>query len=121
MKAKDFETTKRVLKDSRDKNTYNFCECCLNANPEMKDGYTSCCNELSISKSEVLLSAKREDVQNFLERKWSISSHLQGTNRNNIVFKLEKKNKKFSINMNYDIDYIIERVSLETKGLRKDK
>lgn len=37
------------------------------------------------------------------------------------VLKLEKKKKEFAVNVNFDIDYIIERVSEETKGIRKEK
>lgn len=85
----------------------------------LKDGYTVCCDELSISKNEALLNAKREDIQDFLEIKWNISSYLSRASRHNVIFRIEKYNKEFSINMKYDIKFISERVSIETKGLKK--
>lgn len=40
-----------------------FCEICFAENPELdSDGYTECCNELSLNKKEAIITAKSRDI-----------------------------------------------------------
>lgn len=124
MKLKDFKITKQVITAAKKKGTYSFCECCLSTNPELDDGYTTCCNEPSIDKDTALMNAKTTDIQNFLSTKWKTRSFLSNNSSrkaNLITFVLENKNKSFDIYVDISEEDIIKNVLEATKGLKKDK
>ena len=120
MLKKHFLHTKalmKVLKSPKSKNA-TFCESCLGMNPEIEDGYTACCNERQVDKEEALGNAKQTDIQAFLDTKFECYSHGGGRRK---TFVLEKKDKEFTIDTQGDsIEYIIDTVKREIKGLRSD-
>lgn len=118
MKIKDFKLTKKVKQDSLKKTTHSFCELCFKANPNTEDGYTTCCNELSIDKDEAIKQAKSQDVFDYLANKFSVSSHGNSYLR---TFELSNKKVKFNVNLNNKEEDIIKIVLDNTKGLRKEK
>lgn len=120
MLQKHFTKTKRLLKllNSKKNRPTQFCEHCLCENPETTNGYTDCCNERTCDSYEALANAKREDVQRFLDSKFTVSSQLIG---NVILFELPKKKVGFSINLGRaPMEEIIREIKNNTKGLRKE-
>jgi hypothetical protein len=118
MKLKDFTTSKRVAKTGKNN---GFCECCLQPNPDTDDGYTTCCNECVVDSHSALKLAKQEDIMNFLNTKFNVSSHgdIRGYD-SKITFELTNKNKKFILDMDKSYDSLITDLKSNIKGLKRE-
>ena len=121
MKIKDFKITKQVKKDSLKKTTHSFCELCFRVNPNTEDGYTTCCNERSVSKSEALEMAKSQDVMNYLNTKFEVSISNANYSSSSAKVELPNKKKVFNLSMTKSEEDIAASVLENIKGLRKEK
>ena len=121
MKLKDFKNTKILKKEVIKKSFQGACECCFGVNPSMEDGYTICCNELRVDGSTIIKMAKQMDIRDYLATKFqrvSSSGNLSASNK--ATFELQTKNKKFDLYLNQNEESLIESLTKEIKGLRKD-
>jgi hypothetical protein len=123
----------RQLNKYKNKNVM-FCESCLCANPDMKQGYTECCNELRVTYPISLRLAKQNDILNALQTRYTassngdlrmyfnngINSNIKNSDNTYANFVLPNKNKTFKLNMEQTEKRLIECLSLEIKGLRKE-
>lgn len=118
MKLKDFTTSKRVANTGKNN---GFCESCLQSNPDLEDGYTTCCNECCVDSHTALKLAKQEDIMQYLNTKFNVSSHgdIRGYN-SKITFELESKKKSFILDMNKSYDSLITDLKSNIKGLKKE-
>lgn len=73
-----------------------FCEICFAEDPDLdEDGYTKCCNELSLNKKEAIIIAKSRDICDSLRQTGkAVSSNGLPPN---IEFRVD--NIKFTLNL----------------------
>jgi hypothetical protein len=121
LKLKNFSNTKTLKKEVKKKSFICACESCFAINPDIEEGYTTCCNECCAPSQTIIKLAKQEDILNFLRSKFNnVSSSGNLSYSDKVVFTIPNKNKQFNLYMNASEESLIEQIALEIKGLRKE-
>lgn len=116
MLVTDFKITKQI-ENSKDN---CFCRDCLIENPDVEDGYSTCCSELIVDKDDAIVVAKRMDIQKFLGKNFKcVSSRYNFSGPYAIEYVINDSGNRFSLDMSKDVNEIIHLINYEIKEIMK--